>query len=219
MRGGPALRLLSSLIAALLWCGPADAHALLVQYELPLPLGYYLAGAGATVALSYAVVAWFLRHPVAPSLSERRLRRSPPPAVRHAGELASIALYLLLVAAGLFGVQGDVADNILPTAIWVVWWVGVAFVSVFVVDIWYLLNPLAAIARRTAKGLYGLFPDRRPLPMPAWLDVWPAAVLFLCFSWAEQVWPANAVPASLAAGVLLYSAVTWTGMALFGVEP
>lgn len=41
--------------------GPAWAHAFGTRYDLPLPLGFYLTGAGAAVMLSFVVMARFLR--------------------------------------------------------------------------------------------------------------------------------------------------------------
>ena len=37
------------------------AHGFAQRYELPVPLNYYLAGAAATVFLSFMLIAWFLR--------------------------------------------------------------------------------------------------------------------------------------------------------------
>ena len=43
--------------------GEACAHALGQRYDLPLPLGYYLLASGAAVAVSFVILAIFLRHP------------------------------------------------------------------------------------------------------------------------------------------------------------
>ena len=56
-------RLASALSCAaltmLLWAAPARAHAFGQRYDLPLPLDFYLAGAGGAVALSFVIVALF----------------------------------------------------------------------------------------------------------------------------------------------------------------
>ena len=41
--------------------GPAAAHGFGQRYDLPIPLSFYVAGAGATVALSFVCLALFLR--------------------------------------------------------------------------------------------------------------------------------------------------------------
>jgi hypothetical protein len=46
--------------------------------------------------------------------------------------------------------------------------------------------------------------------------MWPAVVLFFAFAWTELVWERSDVPSDLALAVLVYCAITWTGMLLFG---
>jgi hypothetical protein len=53
---------------------------------------------------------------------------------------------------------------------------------------------------------------------PAWLGVWPAFLLFVAFAWMELVWSGRNVPAALAVALLVYSALTFAGMATFGRE-
>jgi hypothetical protein len=50
------------------------------------------------------------------------------------------------------------------------------------------------------------------------VGVWPAAALLLAFGWVEIVWEGNSVPFNIAALILGYSVLTWTGMFLFGAE-
>jgi hypothetical protein len=131
----------------------------------------------------------------------------------------SVAMLALLVAAGLLGSQDPFA-NILPTFVWVIWWVGLAYVSAFLGDVWSVLNPWAIVGDWAGRLRARLrTAPVRPLAPPVWLGVWPGVLLFWCFGWAELVWPENAVPARLACAILLYSAITWSGMALFGVRP
>ena len=40
---------------------PAYAHGFGERYDLPIPLNYFLVGAGATVALSFLVIGLFVR--------------------------------------------------------------------------------------------------------------------------------------------------------------
>jgi hypothetical protein len=48
--------------------------------------------------------------------------------------------------------------------------------------------------------------------------VWPAFTLFLMFAWMELVWSGRNVPAELATALLVYSAMTWTALFVFGRE-
>ncbi len=119
-------------------------------------------------------------------------------------------LFVLSLAAGFFGNQ-DPYRNLLPTVVWVLWWVGLGFVCALVANVWAPLNPLDTLFRWAGA------PSLR-LAWPARLGAWPAVVLFFGFAWAELVWPDKDVPARLACAVLGYAAVTWSGMFLYGRE-
>ncbi|EUB99503.1 hypothetical protein PMI07_005784 [Rhizobium sp. CF080] len=190
----------------------ADAHAFAQRYDLPLPLWHYIAGAGAAVALSFLAAALVLGGRAKPSA---HLRLPLPPSlvnvVRHGLGGVAIALFLLLLVAGFFGAQDDWDSNLLPVSVWVIWWVGITFVSALIGNVWPLIDPWRAVAR--------MFPRHRaPLGWPRGAEAWPAVFLFLSFAWCEVAWTENAVPYKLATLILGYSLVTWTGMALFGVE-
>jgi hypothetical protein len=216
-----------SLGLSLCWAAPAFGHALRQRYDLPIPLGLYLAGAGAAVALSFVVMALFTRRPPGRGtyprfnlLRFRVFRIFAHPRLLLACRLLSVGVFALIVLSGLFGSQNPF-KNFAPTAVWVVWWVGLAYVSALVGDLWALVNPwnilfgwAEAVYRRVRSG------SRLALeaPYPEWLDTWPAVVLFLIFAWAELIWEGAEVPASLAEVVVLYSFITWGGMLLFGRE-
>jgi hypothetical protein len=105
--------------------------------------------------------------------------------------------------------------------VWVVWWVGLAIVAAFVGDLWALINPwrtLFAWAEALWRRLSGGRALAFGLPWPEAAGVWPAVVLLLAFAWLELVFPEPAVPANIAWMALAYSAITWTGMLLFGRE-
>src|SRR5262249_49911156 len=59
----PWCKLLGSLalIFGLAAAGPAAAHGFGQRYDLPIPLSFYIWGAGATVALSFVGFSLFLR--------------------------------------------------------------------------------------------------------------------------------------------------------------
>jgi hypothetical protein len=58
--------------------------------------------------------------------------------------LLASCMLLLVIVAGLFGNQ-DPIRNIAPVMIWIIGWVGLAFLSVLLGDVWRLLNPWNAI--------------------------------------------------------------------------
>src|SRR6266852_3594690 len=206
-----------AIIGAYTLTTPAQAHGFGQRYDLPLPLSLYLFGTAAAVVLSFVVVALFVRHtPGMRGYPRIDLGAFP----RLAGLLKLIAafLFILAVAAGFFGDQ-DPYFNIAPTLVWIIWWVGLAMVSAFLGDLWGLVNPwrnLFDMADRVYRRLTGRPGLAWHLPYPEALGVWPAVGLLFAVSWVELVFSSAAVPANIAWLALLYSLVTWAGMALFG---
>lgn len=211
--------------AALLHPAFAHAHGFGTRYELPLPLAIYLTSAALTILLSFLAMAWFSRRAVAAgegwrfdvlsTLPGRVLASAPALFVLR---LAAVALFVLVVCAGLLGTQSPL-KNIAPAFFWALWWVGMTYISALAGDLWALLNPLDTIFRWAEAAYARLRPGRRlslELPYPQAAGVWPAAALFLLFAWMELVWQGADRPASLSLAMLAYAGLTWTGMLLFG---
>jgi hypothetical protein len=208
---------------------PALAHGFGQSYNLPVPLWLYLYGAAAAVVLSFLPLAMFAGEGQGPDAAYRyprfdlfrlRLLRAllnSRPLV--AGlRLLSVALFVLVVVAGLFGEQGGY--NIAPVFVWVIWWVGLGFFVAFVGNVWPLVNPWRilfewadGLARRL--GPKGLELGAHYL---ASLGVWPAVVLYSAFVWIENVYSGSAVPRAIALFALSYTLISLYGMAFFGKE-
>ena len=199
--------------------GVAIAHGFGQRYDLPVPLWLWAAAAAAAVALSFVIIGLFvkaspglrgywrlnlLRYPLA------RLLASRP--VRLGAQLAAVALLALILVASLAGDQSP-TRNLAPTAIWVAWWVGFAYLSALVGNLWAVINPWSAIFR-WGEALFGSGRPARRYPFR--LGVWPAVALFLAFAWVELVFTGRSMPAQLGRLIIGYSALTWTAMALFG---
>ncbi len=213
--------------AAALAAADARAHAFGQRYDLPVPLGLYLLGAGAAVALSFVIMALALRtapeggaYPRANLLRLRIGRLLATRTVAVLLQVLGVTLFVLVVLTGLLGEQNPMR-NLAPTFVWIIWWVGLAYVAALFGNLWVLLNPWRtvfawadALHRRLRHGRE----LARHLAYPRALGVWPAACLFLAFAWGELVYAGAAVPAHLAAMVIVYSLVTWGGMWLFGRE-
>jgi hypothetical protein len=197
--------------------GPAGAHAFGARYDLPLPLDYYLAGAGAAVALSFVVMAVFVAHRGSVPLRTALVVWCDPDASPVWRGLAlflrgiGIAVFLLIVAAGLFGVA-SATKNIAPLLVWVVWWVGFLLLCAFAGNLWPALDPWTSIHDLAVRGR----PATPQRGWPARLSGWPAVLLFLAFAWAELVGPFGENPRALAIAILAYSVLAWAGMAAFG---
>ena len=204
-------------------CTSAHAHGFGQRYELPVPLGLYLFGAAAVVALSFLVFGLFVPGPI-PAQDDKRKDLLWPvgrifghPLVMLAARLVVFALFAVTVLAGFLGDQNPYR-NIAPTMVWIIFWVGLAYVAAFAGDLWALVNPWRTafdgaqwLCRRLDGRELGL-----GLAYPAALGVWPASVLLLAFAWIELVDPNAGSPFHIATLATAYSALTWAGMLAFG---
>lgn len=233
LRCGRAEELARRWIAAAAWgltasCAvavPAAAHGFGQRYELPVPLTLYLYGAAAAVLLSFAVFGLFVRHTPAPRTGARadllagplgKVIGHPAPAI--VLRLAVLALFVVAILAGLIGEQNPYR-NIAPTLVWIVWWVGFAYVAIFVGDLWVLVNPWRTIfdgAQWLHRRLGARGDLSAGLPYPETLGVWPAALLLLAFAWIELVYPNAASPVHIACLAIAYSVLTLAGTLAFG---
>jgi hypothetical protein len=205
----------------------ASAHAFGARYDLPLPLSLWLAAAGSAVALSFVVFALALRRGAGsasyPRLDLLRLpgaRALAHPFVLEVLRAASVCVFVLLIAAGLFGTQ-DPFRNLAPAFVWIAWWVGFAYLSAAAGDLWALVNPWKALyvwAEAIARMIRPAARSGLHWSLPAGVGVWPATALLVAFGWIEIVWDGNAVPANIAWLALGYSLLAWAGMFLFGRE-
>ena len=192
-------------VAAYSWLiTPADAHGFGQRYDLPIPLSFYLFGTAAAVVLTFIIVALLIReHPRAHArvhfdllaTSFGRLIAGPFPVA--ALKFFGLIAFLVTIAAGFLGDQNPY-KNIAPTMVWIIGWVGVAYVSAFVGDIWAVANPwrtLFALAAYVARAFTGRAEVFLNLRYPAALGVWPAFLLLLALSWVELVHPNPGGPA------------------------
>src|SRR5262249_26042685 len=151
---------------------------------------------------SFVVFAFTLR----PAGGEARIPvgRLPPLVLTMLRALSACVL-VALIAAGFLGSQ-DTFRNIVPTFVWVLWWIGFTYLCMVFGDLWALVAPWRLFS---AKGLRTL---------PGAVGVWPAVALLLAFAWMETAWHGNAVPRNLALLLLGYTLLTCAGIWLFGSE-
>jgi hypothetical protein len=205
--------------------GEALAHGFGVRYDIPVPFWLSAFGGAAAVVLTFALlvdarpvphryprfdllqVGWF-----------RTVFASRP--FLFSVRVLSVVLFSLVILSGLIG-NPRPTDNLAPTFVWVIWWVGLAFLTALIGNLWELVNPwkitlgwVEGLARRVRpeKGL-GPYP-----PYPARWGVWPALALYFGFAWVELVFVGSGIPHNISVVVLLYSLITWAGMIIFGKE-
>lgn len=211
-----------AVLCSLACASPAWSHAIAERYDLPVPLGFYVAGAVLIVAVTFLIAAAFIYavpregadRPLLPaswSASGAAVRRSAAIALKFIG----IAVLLIVIATGLFGNQHP-ARNLAPTLVWIIWWCAFSILVACVGNLWPALNPWWAIhdffRRASAKDAVSIrpYPDR--------LAEWPAVVLLLIFVWIELISPFSSSPKALAILAIAYSLLTLIGMYVFGAR-
>ena len=128
----------------------------------------------------------------------------------------SAGLLVLLFLAALLG-EPSSAQNLTPTFVLVVFWVGLVPLHVVLGNVWTVLNPWLAIANAVAWLWRKLGQEwTPPLALPERVGIWPAAFLLFCFVALELTYADPASPRALALAIALYSYVMWFGMAAFG---
>src|SRR5262249_1900795 len=186
--------------AGLLQASPAAAHGFGQRYDLPLPLSLYLFGAAAAVVVSFIIVGLFVRGGASRTRLDQRFDLMPlgigplilHPATTLVAQLAEFAIFAVTVVAGFIGNQ-DPYRNIAPTMVWIIFWVGLAYVSAFAGDIWALVNPWRTIFAGV-EGLLKPVADRPGFRYPSGLGIFPACLTLFAFSWIELVYQSPAEP-------------------------
>ena len=212
----------------LLCARPALAHGFGQSQDLPVPLWLFFFGAVAVVVLSFVQLGLFVgerhtlgQYPRIDLLKVGRLHTLLPGKLLLLGlRLLSVALFLLVILSGLFGLQQTDA-NFAPAFVWIVWWGGLSFFTAFVGNVWPLVNPWK-ILFEWADGLVRRLGAVKGLelrePYPVGWGVWSALILYSAFVWTELIFEGSATPSNIALFALLYSIPTWGGMAVFGKD-
>jgi len=192
--------------------------------DLPISRELFIVSALVVLAVSFVglAVLW-----ARPKLEQPRVRELPRAvsALLVSRPLAilcgAIGVFLLVVTiwAGLTGVQSSAA-NFTPVFVYVAFWLGFVPVSLLFGDVFRAFNPWRAIGRSVSwvaqTAARGPLPP--PLTYPERLGRWPAAAGILAFATLELVVSGGDLPDTVAIATLAYSAITFVGMALYGVE-
>jgi hypothetical protein len=195
----------------------ASAHGLGGSTSPGIPGWLFAWGAALALVLSFAALGAFWRRPQLEHTAERRLIRVPAWLEPACGAIG-VALFGGLLYAGLFGAQ-DSLDNILPTWVFVVFWVATPVASAVVGDVFRAFNPWVAIARGLAwvvRRCGASVPEA--MPYPPRVGQWPATFTILAFGWVELAFTGRDDPSTLAGLALAYALIQLVGMSLYGIE-
>jgi hypothetical protein len=200
------------------------AHGLVARSDLPIP--EWLFGWAAAMVLVVSFVALAVLWPQ-PRLEGEHWRPLPGGLGRALAsrpvEILCGAIGVLLlgvvVYAGLRGTQSSTA-NFAPTFVYVIFWLALVPASVLFGDMFKAFNPWRAIGRAVGwlAGKVARSDLPAPLAYPDRLGHWPAAAGIFAFAVMELVASNGDRPEHLAVATLVYSALTFVAMALYGVE-
>ncbi len=198
------------------------AHGIGGIRDLPVPTWLFYYGAALVLLLSFIALWALWTKPRLEELSRGRLlpegfgRVLLSRAVRIALGALGFGLFLVVAAAALVG-EPSPTDNIAPTFVYVLFWLGVVVLVVLVGNVWAWLNPWRAAADAVAWLSQRVGASwEPPLDYPERFGRWPAAFLLLAFAALELAYVEPANPRALALAIYLYSGITWLGMLAFG---
>jgi hypothetical protein len=192
-------------------------HGFGQRYDLPISLALYLYAAAGVVIISFVLVVLFtgdqvgvkaLQYPRRPAPRLALIARTPWPRV--VGGAIGFAGLLAIVVTGLFG-SSNPLYNPAEYLTWIYFWAGLFIVSGLVGNLWYLVNPWAAVYDVAIQIL-----RLKPVWKLPNVGVWPAAVAYFSFACLELTTGMANRPWLVAILALVYSAVTLAGMFLFG---
>lgn len=161
-----------------------------------MPNELFLSGVAAILLLTFGLVEYLERrrgpgrreYPKIDLLRIRALRRIVRADAFRLVQVPVVALFFLIIAAGLFGTQVG-GRNIATVLTWVIWWIALVFVIIFLGKAWCTVCPWNAVAGWIQRK--SLLRKRRDLftlnmEWPRKLrNIYPATALFIVLTWLE----------------------------------
>lgn len=198
---------------------PAGAHGLGGRLDLPVPIWLFVYGAATVVVVSFVALGVLWKRPKLEGTARGRSLPEPLQRILTSGSVeavvraASVFLFLVVLAAGAVG-RDHANSNIAPWIVFVLFWVGLAFVHALLGNWWATLSPWDGLARFLGIG------ERPRRAYPLGWGMWPAALGLLGFLMLELVVPEDlrSSPRVVAWAMGVYSVISLGGMALFGRE-
>ena len=196
----------------------ASAHGINAKADLPIPAWLFAWAATIVLLVSFGALAVLWQKPKLADLKERDLFKLGTWADVVLG-VVGVVWFGLIVWAGLTGTFVATA-NLAPTAVWVLFWVGMPIASSVFGDLFRLLSPWRSVARLIGWTVAKVAPAGLPEPKawPERLGRLPAVLGLLAMGWLELASVSRDDPSVLAVLALAYAAIQLLGMSAFGVE-
>jgi hypothetical protein len=199
------------------------AHGIGGVQDLPVPTWLFYWGGAIVLVVSFVLLGALWK---APQLARRSPGRDLGRAfgalvlgpVRILAQAASIAIFAVVLAAALVGTT-DELENLAPTWVYVVFWLGLPALSVLFGNVWRALSPWRALADLFVWCWERLGREARPLAAyPEGAGRYPGAAALFAFVALELTYSDPASPRALGFAIALYSYVALFGMVAFGRE-
>ena len=203
-------RLAAILLLLAFSAAPAFSHSSTRGFVMLLPTTYMIIGGALAVLMSFAVVSLLKNQPKRCEPHSHHLARS----ASAIPSLLCAALIGFLVWIGFTGPH-DPAENLLPLAIWTLWWVVLVLLHPVFGNLWATINPFNGVHALLSRISGGRLKSPLLLFSPR-LAYWPAVLTYAAFAWFQLVDPAPEDPPRLALVVVLYAAATMFAVIIFG---
>jgi len=198
------------------------AHGLVQRANLPIPEEMFFGAAAVVLIVSFLALAALWPQP---KLEGDRWRPMPGRLGRLLGSgalealcgAAGVVLLAVVVVAGLAGTENGL-DNFAPTFVFIIFWVGLAFASALLGNVFAAFSPWRAVGRATGRIVRRAGGTPRHRSYPERIGRWPAAAGVFAFAWIELASGWGEDPRMIAFAVLGYTAVTLAAQAIYGVD-
>jgi hypothetical protein len=209
---------IGSLVGSLIVSYSAAAHSFGTPYNLPVPFWLYAFGASAALLLSFMVTAYFARIPASVHVDAAGSARLHDRLALSAGivstlRASSFSALLLSIFAGFVG-SPDAGLNINMTLFWAVFALAFFYLTAFIGDLYYVINPWRSLCTYIEAVVPNAFVAR--MRFPDRLRYWPALILYVAYIWVELF--GGTQPRSLALILIAYTAINLGAAALVGKD-
>lgn len=214
------LAFLLTIISYQLTIKPASAHAFGVQYTLPIPIWLYLYGGAAVVILSFIIIGAFVtqtRSQIKPKEKDLSnlglLVFLQKKSFLNFLKFTSLGFFILTIATGFIGTKEPIY-NFNMTFFWIIFLLGLTYLTALVGNIYPVLNPWKTIVDFLVKGTSQ--EKKGVLKYPRWLSYYPAFILYFFLIFTELISQVN--PFLLSFRLLIYTVIIVGLTFLFGEE-
>lgn len=199
---------------------PAFAHSFGQLYNLPVPFWMYLYGAAGAIIISFLIIGYFFtRSNDAVALAQLNLSKFRliqviiTPKTLNVIKIISLFLFAATIASGFLG-SNDPTRNFNMTFFWIIFYLGLTYITFFIGNIYSVLNPWKMLIEWVELG-WGL-PLKAKFKYPQKLGYFPALIFYFIFIWLELF--GSVTPLSLSTYLFLYTILNFGAVYLFGKD-